>query len=82
VYFDGTGPGSISDVIPGAHIDALGTVDPNQTTLDALVVVVWNKIATPQPQIPVSQLNNNGLGHHRGGFAHGGGQGGGQGWGH
>jgi Domain of unknown function (DUF5666) len=70
VYYDGHSAGSISDVVTGAHIIALGTVDTNQTSLDAVVVVVWAPVANPFPQvhIPDSQLNGNGSGHHHGGF--------------
>jgi hypothetical protein len=83
-YFEGTGTGSVSDVIVGAHIDALGTVDTNGTSLDALIVVVWNQIATPlpQPQIPFNRTHV-GSSVHGGSSHHGGfGQGGGPGWGH
>jgi hypothetical protein len=77
-YFEGKNPGSISDVVVGARIIALGTVDVNGTSLDALVVVVWTPVVHPwpTPQIPASQLKGNGFGHqggrhggHRGSFA-------------
>jgi predicted ribosome-associated RNA-binding protein Tma20 len=82
-YFEGTGAGAISDVVVGAHIDALGTVSTTGTSLDAIVVVVENQIATPlpQPQIPDSHTNVGGSGHH-GGVGHGGFGRGGPGWGH
>ena len=69
-YFEGHNPGSIGDVVTGAHIIALGTVDTNQTSLDADVVIVWAPVTTPTPQvhIPNSQLSGNGFGHHHGGF--------------
>jgi hypothetical protein len=76
-YFEASGTGSTSDVIVGAHIDALGTVDTNGTSLDALVIVVSNQVAhpLPQPQIPNSHVNAGSFGHNHGGFGHGGGGG-------
>jgi hypothetical protein len=72
VYYDGKSAGSISDVVTGAHIIALGTVDTNQTSLDAVIVIVWTPITHPTPQvhIPNSQLSGNGFGHHQGGVGH------------
>ncbi len=73
VYYEGRNPGSISDVVSGAHIIALGTVDTNQTSLDADVVVVWAPTALPAPQgnVAPGQPNGGGFGHHHGGFGRG-----------
>jgi hypothetical protein len=83
LYFEGNGPGSITDVVVGAHIKALGTVDVDGTSLDAVVVVIGNQIATPlpQPQIPDTHVNVGGLGHGRGHHPLPA-QGGSSGWGH
>jgi hypothetical protein len=72
VYYNGKSAGSISDVVTGAHIIALGTVDTNQTSLDAVIVIVWTPVTHPTPQvhIPDSQVNGNGFGHHHVGFGH------------
>ncbi|MFY9783901.1 MAG: DUF5666 domain-containing protein [Acidimicrobiales bacterium] len=68
-YFEGQGPGSITDVVAGVHIKALGSVDVDGTSLDADVVVVCDPVATPlQPQIPKSHVNVGGFGH--AGFGH------------
>ena len=69
-YFDGRSAGSISDVVAGAHIIALGTIDTNTTSLDAVVVVVFAPMTDPTPQTPSSnnQFGGNGFGHHHGGF--------------
>jgi uncharacterized protein DUF5666 len=71
-YYKGRSGGSISDVVTGARITALGTVDTNQTSLDAVVVAVWAPLTTPTPQVhlPNNQLGGNGFGHHHGGFSH------------
>jgi hypothetical protein len=72
VYYDGRSTGSISDVVTGSHVVALGTVDTNQTSLDAVVVIIWVPVTAPTPQVhlPNNQLGGNGFGHHHGGFAH------------
>ena len=72
VYYDGKTGGSISDIVMGAHIIALGTIDTNQTSLDAVVVIVWDPatVPTPQPQFPGGSSHGNGHEHH-GGFGHG-----------
>jgi hypothetical protein len=71
-YYNGHSAGSISDVVTGAHIVAIGTIDPNQTSLDAIVVIVWAPVSNPTPQVhlPNNQLGGNSFGHHHGGFGH------------
>ena len=67
-YNNAGAPGSLADVIVGAHIRAEGLVDANGTTLDALNVDIC--AATPTPPTPQPQGHSHGH-HHGGGFGGG-----------
>jgi hypothetical protein len=70
VYYDGKTAGSISDVVTGAHIIALGTVDTNQTSLDAVIVIVWTPMTHTGPtplHTPLTPFSGGGFSHHSGG---------------
>ncbi len=77
-YTNADAPGSLTDVVMGAHIRAEGLVDANGTTLDALSVDIY--AATPTPAAAPSPGHFGGR-HHGGDFGEGfgGGFGGGSG---
>jgi hypothetical protein len=82
-YNNAGAPGSLIDVVVGAHIRAEGLVDANGTTLDALNVDICSTTPTPvghiAPQPGPQTFGHLHRGHHRGGFGggHSGGFGGG-----
>ena len=86
LYYHGRTPATLSDVVPGVWVAALGTVDADGTSLDGLYVeIVAQAIDPPSPQGPVSGTfggnGNSGDGGHSdgGGNDNGGGANGGVG---
>lgn len=67
-YNNAGSPGSLIDVVMGAHIRAEGLVDANGTTLDALSIDIG--AATSTSSTPQNQGRSHGH-HHGGGFGEG-----------